>query len=573
MPRSSRATSSRSVGRGGGEALAHASCGGCRRAPGGPVSGSTSHRSPTRHQLLLARVDDLDRQHAVARPQRAQRALPVARAAEVGDDDHEPALAPQRGDALQRVAERGRARAVGLGRRGAARPAAPSSPSRPWRGRSMRGSPAPNASTPSRLPRRVATWPTASATPSATSVLRRSAVPNVIEADTSSTSQAVSARSPTCTRTCGSLQPRGDVPVDVADVVAREVRPDHRQLGAAAHLRRQVLAGDQALDPPHHREVEVAQDRLRDGAGARLGRRCAPARAGRCAPHGSRPPRAMPKPAPASSSTSAPPANADVTWRFSLKWASRVLRLRVDRAQLLRVGRGEELAAGVAGDVLQRQRVRRHLLERHRAGPLVHVAQPPVRRAERDRVDRDLVLLGLLDDVDRVRAAGARRRRTAARSPPAAGASRRARPAPARARRRAPGGMPSPIAVPPATFIESIAAITRGVVGRRLDQLLGAGAERDQAEPELVRHLARRTCARPPWPRPAGSAGRRWPVIEPEVSITQHHRRLVPLGGDRALRAGDRDQQRGQREQRRTAPAGGAPTSGRPTAASRSTFV
>src|SRR5690349_5954300 len=35
------------------------------------------------HELLLARIDDLDRHHAVARPQGLQRALPVALAAEV----------------------------------------------------------------------------------------------------------------------------------------------------------------------------------------------------------------------------------------------------------------------------------------------------------------------------------------------------------------------------------------------------------------------------------------------------------------------------------------------------------
>ena len=75
---------------------------------------------------------------------------------------------------------------------------------RPWRGRITFGAPPPNATTPSRLPRRLATWPMAIATPSATSALRRSAVPKVIEADVSSTSHAVSARSPTCTRTCGS---------------------------------------------------------------------------------------------------------------------------------------------------------------------------------------------------------------------------------------------------------------------------------------------------------------------------------------------------------------------------------
>ena len=80
----------------------------------------------------------------------------------------------------------------------------PSRPARPWRGRSTRGSAPPNATTPSRFPRRVDTWPMASETPSATSALRRSAVPNCIEDEMSSISHAVMARSPTCTRTCGS---------------------------------------------------------------------------------------------------------------------------------------------------------------------------------------------------------------------------------------------------------------------------------------------------------------------------------------------------------------------------------
>jgi hypothetical protein len=80
----------------------------------------------------------------------------------------------------------------------------PSRPSRPWRGRSTRGSGPPNATTPSRFPRRVDTCPIARLTPSATSALRRSAVPKVIDAETSSISHAVIARSPTWTRTCGS---------------------------------------------------------------------------------------------------------------------------------------------------------------------------------------------------------------------------------------------------------------------------------------------------------------------------------------------------------------------------------
>ena len=213
--------------------------------------------------------------------------------------------------------------------RGAARPAARAGPRRPWRGRMTRGSPPPNASTPSRLPRRVATWPTASATPSATSALRRSAVPNAIEADDVEHQPGRQRPLAHVHAHVRLLQARGRVPVDVAHVVAGEVRADHRQLGALADLRRQVLAGDAATRSASSR-------RGRASAGPRAGRargRARPAsaraRAGRCRALMGAVPRAPARsPAPASSSTSAPPANADVTWRFSLVLVSRVPRLR-----------------------------------------------------------------------------------------------------------------------------------------------------------------------------------------------------------------------------------------------------
>ena len=157
-----------------------------------------------RWQLELARVADLDREHAVAPAQRAQRLLPVARrrgsprprrAARAGAPSTRSGATPPRARSRPRRRTRARARSS---------PSSPSRPSRPWRGRSAWPVLAPAVTTPSRLPRRVATWPIASATPSATSALRRSAVPNVIEAETSSSSHAVRARSPTCTRTCGS---------------------------------------------------------------------------------------------------------------------------------------------------------------------------------------------------------------------------------------------------------------------------------------------------------------------------------------------------------------------------------
>ena len=79
----------------------------------------------------------------------------------------------------------------------------PSIPRLPPFGGVTASRPAPNVTTPSRLPRRAAKRPTTSAAPSATSALRRSAVPKCIDGEWSSRSQAVSCRSGTSSRTCG----------------------------------------------------------------------------------------------------------------------------------------------------------------------------------------------------------------------------------------------------------------------------------------------------------------------------------------------------------------------------------
>ena len=81
----------------------------------------------------------------------------------------------------------------------AARPAR----ARPPRGGSCCGSGAPHVSSATRPARRTARRPITSATPSATSDFRRSAVPNAIEAETSTSSQVVSVRSGTWSRTWG----------------------------------------------------------------------------------------------------------------------------------------------------------------------------------------------------------------------------------------------------------------------------------------------------------------------------------------------------------------------------------
>ena len=108
----------------------------------------------------------------------------------------------------------------------------------------------------------------ASATPSATSALRRSAVPKRHRGRDVEQQPAGQRALADVHAHVRLVHARGHVPVDVADVVARPVGPDHRQVGAAADLRREVLARDQALDAAHDREVERAQDLRRDGAGA-----------------------------------------------------------------------------------------------------------------------------------------------------------------------------------------------------------------------------------------------------------------------------------------------------------------
>ena len=79
----------------------------------------------------------------------------------------------------------------------------PSIPRLPPAGGETISRPDPKVTTPSRLPRRAAKRPTTSAAPSATSALRRSAVPKCIDGEWSSRSQAVSCRSGTSSRTCG----------------------------------------------------------------------------------------------------------------------------------------------------------------------------------------------------------------------------------------------------------------------------------------------------------------------------------------------------------------------------------
>ena len=103
-------------------------------------------------ELLLARVAHLDGKHGVPAREPQQRRPPVERAAEVGDDDDERALACATRSVSSSAS---RSEPVPAGGRSRSRRSVSSSARRPWRGRSTTGS-APNATVPSRLPRRVA---------------------------------------------------------------------------------------------------------------------------------------------------------------------------------------------------------------------------------------------------------------------------------------------------------------------------------------------------------------------------------------------------------------------------------
>ncbi len=173
-----------------------------------PHSGSTSQSVPT-GSSSCSRGSRTSTATTSCRPASwSSGRPPVARAAEVGDDDdHERPLPGRAGEPVERRRERDEpgpaavpvvvlaqaeqqadeARAP-LGRLEHALGA---------RRRSRRG--------PTRLPRSVAAWPIASVTPSATSALRRSAVPNAIDGEVSSTIHVTSTRSARWTRTCGSV--------------------------------------------------------------------------------------------------------------------------------------------------------------------------------------------------------------------------------------------------------------------------------------------------------------------------------------------------------------------------------
>ena len=165
------------------EAFGGAGGGRCRREPSAPSRDRRARRG-RRSAVPLARVPDLDRHDGVPRREPEQWSAPVARAPEVRDDHGQRALPRDPGELGDGGPDRGPPHALGLG-------LAPDGehdreqPHAPLTRTQCNESFAPKVATPMRLPRREARWPSATATPSATSHLRRSAVPKRIDGETS----------------------------------------------------------------------------------------------------------------------------------------------------------------------------------------------------------------------------------------------------------------------------------------------------------------------------------------------------------------------------------------------------
>jgi hypothetical protein len=109
----------------------------------------------------------------------------------------------QPGDAAQRRRERVRVGVPVGGDAGLQRALTSWTARWPERGGSVRGCGSPAVASATWPPRRTARRASTPAAPSATSDFRRSAVPNAIDGETSTTSHVVSVRSGTCSLTCG----------------------------------------------------------------------------------------------------------------------------------------------------------------------------------------------------------------------------------------------------------------------------------------------------------------------------------------------------------------------------------
>ena len=184
------------------------------------------------------------------------------------------AAARSRPSRMQRVAERRRRRAASSsGSRCSACEQPEQADARPVPAAGRAGSRRRTSTTPSRLPRRVAMCPMAIATPSATSALRRSAVPNCIDGDVSSTSQVDERALGELTRTCGCPVRAVTFHSILRTSSPGLVRADLRELDAVAVPRRAVVAGE-------HARQRGGRPRSRARAAARAGSAPGPGRSG-----------------------------------------------------------------------------------------------------------------------------------------------------------------------------------------------------------------------------------------------------------------------------------------------------
>ena len=230
-----------------------------------PVSGSTSHRRPWCFSRALAPADpEFHRDDVVAARQLEQRPSPVLRPAEVRYDDDQRALSRHGAGAHDPFAQRGRARPV-VGVATESRQQA-DEPTAARFGGIVLGWVSPKVTMPSRLPRRVARCPIAIATPSVMSAFRRSAVPNCIDNEVSSTSQVTSTprrdRRARAARSCGRSRSSRSAARHRRGCTGAPWRARSRFRAGSSGSRRVVF-----LDAPRDRDVEGLQQPFRHRPG------------------------------------------------------------------------------------------------------------------------------------------------------------------------------------------------------------------------------------------------------------------------------------------------------------------
>ena len=129
---------------------------------------------------------------------------------------------------------------------------------RPREGRTKCSTSPAASSSPTRSLLRIAAKPSIAHSSAASSRFSWAVVPKRIERETSTTSSTVSSRSSTKRFTYGWPSARGDVPVDVADLVAGHVRAHFLELDAPALEDALAAAREEVLDEPAAADLEAA---------------------------------------------------------------------------------------------------------------------------------------------------------------------------------------------------------------------------------------------------------------------------------------------------------------------------